>query len=381
MISIIRHLIGWALLGASSNAVSLPNYCHGVEFVLVRIDTSEEIYSRLWLSGTDFDWSPASPVPLEPGSYRATAQISSAASSSSGLPQRGCALLNGEMAFSLDLTPSTIAQTRFLNVRSTVRDDDGPGFFSNDPVVLDGGAAFEDHRINTAQSAVTRGHGYSRPIGIGTGGSGFEMGLDAHVNVADNFSGTPPRASGVNAVFTQWDFELTFPSLWNLRSSADVSTTPGLSPYFGIAPVGGVFDDESVILIFTTDVVEAWIAPPVVEGAVVLPQSPIELEAITLPPADINRGQPYRLRLGTDRSQTDLGVFDAGESVDLVALTGSAVGELFVEPTLPPDPDAPAYLPLKLVLSGTPGTVHVAAHSAPLELVFRDGFEGESSND
>lgn len=379
--SLFRPLIGLVFLGGSSTALSLPNYCHGIEFILYRTDTSEEIDSRLWLSGTNFDWRPVSPVPLEPGSYRATAQISSAATSSSGLPQRGCAMLNGEIAFWLDLTPNTIAQTRFLNIRSTLRGDDGTGFFSNDPTVLNGGAYYADHRISHSQSAVTRAYGYSRSIGIGAGGSGFEMGLDAHVNVADDFSGTPPRASGVNVVSTQWDFELTFPSLWNLRSSAGISTTPGLNPYFAIAPLGIVSKGEPVILIFTTDLVEAWIAPPVVEGAVVLPQSPIELELITLPPADINRGQPYRLRVGSGRSQTDLGLFGAGETVDLIALTGSAAGALFVEPTLPPDPEAPDYLPLKLVLSDTPATVHVAAHSAPLELVFRDAFEADSSDD
>ena len=100
-----------------------------------------------------------------------------------------------------------------------------------------------------------------------------------------------------------------------------------------------------------------------------------------MPPADIDRGQPYRLRIGAARNQIDLGLFNAGETVDLVALTGSAVSTLFVEPTGLPDPDAPDYLPLKLVLSGAPALVQVIAHSAPLDVVFSDAFSGESSDD
>jgi len=378
---IVRPLLGLFVLGMHSTVLSLPNYCHGVEFILYRTDTSDQIYRGFWLSGVDFDSSPFFQTPLDPGSYRVTAQFSSAASSLSGLPQRGCALIGGELAFSLDQTPQTIAQTRYLNIRSTVRDDDGPGFFTNDPAALDFGAAFEDHRINTAQSAVTRGRGYSRSTGIGAGGSGFEMGFDAHVNVADNFTGTPPRASGVNVLFTEWEFELDDPSLWHLVASADVATTPGLTPYFGIAPIGLLSEDEPITLVFTTETEQGWLAPPVVEGAVVLPQTPIELESVTLPPADIDRGQPYRLRIGAARNQIDLGLFNAGETVDLVALTGSAVSTLFVEPTGLPDPDAPDYLPLKLVLSGAPALVQVIAHSAPLDVVFSDAFSGESSDD
>jgi len=134
---IVRPLLGLFVLGMHSTVLSLPNYCHGVEFILYRTDTSDQIYRGFWLSGVDFDSSPFFKTPLDPGSYRVTAQFSSAASSLSGLPQRGCALIGSELSFSLDRTPQTIAQTRYLNFRSTVRDDDGPGFFSNDPAVLD----------------------------------------------------------------------------------------------------------------------------------------------------------------------------------------------------------------------------------------------------
>lgn len=378
--SIIRLFLALVFLTWPPAALSLGNYCHGIEFILYRVDTSEQIYRRLWLSGTNFDWRPAVPEPLEAGSYRATAQFSSAAGSVTGLPQRGCALLGGELAFSLDRTPQTIAEARYLNIRSTVSDDQTPGFFSNDPGELDSGPTFADYRANTGQSAFTRGKGFSQSTGIGAGGSGFKMGFDAHVNVADNFNGSPPRASGVNVLFTEWEFELNEPSLWNLSSfTGVVSTQPGQSAYFGIAPMGLLSEDEPTTMVFATDTEEGWFALPVGVGAVVLPQSPNGLEAITLPPADIDRGQPYRLRLGTGRAQTDLGFFDAGETVDLVALTGSAVSELFIEPTMPPAADAPDYLPLRLVLNGAPATIHVVAHSAPLDLVFRDDFLEDTS--
>lgn len=363
-IAAARNLLTFLTLAivafAASHAEAQVSLCHRTTFELYNFTTSSSVFDVDSNAPLDVDWSGTIPA----GDYSLKLEATAGVSNLPAGTDTGC-FVDAVLEFDLDVTPTSIYSNRSKLITASAWGETsinqfesnnslGTGNFNPMITTLDGFLA------NDAQlgRAVLRSE--SRYLGIVPNPSGARLEVEASGFAANALTGFP-SPSGRGTATLNWRFTLPTAANWTLTADTFPSTTPGVTAYFPLLP-GNVVDGGPVVEAILVDApVQGWLAPPVDEGAIWVPEPPITAIAVEMPPADVERGAPYEVRVGS----TSLGVFAAGAVLDLVALTGGGATDVTVVPTQPISADAPSVLPVFFEFDAAGADVTMSPVPAP----------------
>lgn len=357
----------------SGVARSQINLCHSVEVSLYNFSTLSQAFEQTWNGDVDLDWSGDQAVDLPAGEYELLLAFSAGVGNLFAPVTANC-FLEAELDFFLATSPQNLSQRRNTVLNAGLSGEIDISEFSQDTATGFLIEQFDGFQGSLSQSALAWLKTESRFTGTGPNFSGVNASFSGSnfASFQDSFFRSP-RAGTTTRI--NWRFELPSDSQWSLRLSAEMSVETGETAFLGGGPT---FVDpalEPIPIFYTEDTVQGWLTAPVTEGAILVPEPPVVLIAVTLPPEELDRGSPYRLVLPSNKGGGDLGLFEAGERVDLVALTGAGLPELAVIPTAQAPSTSPEQLSLLLETAGGPAGLRVGPEPAQIDVVFASSFE------